>query len=169
MGSMGVGGDSSEIGDHPRLGHHHRTVYFLWMQLAGKYHCPDSITTIGDSAFAGCTSLTSITIPDSVTAFGAFAFSSCSSLKTVTIPDSVTTIEEHAFSRRTSLATLLVQPVSANLDAAEGRVLCRPRQQMVWTVMHVAERLEFLPSEMWMLIFTFVKHAHLRRHINERG
>ena len=44
------------------------------------------------------------------------------------------------------------------MDAAEKRVLCRSRQQMVWTVMHVAERLEILPSEMWMLIFTFVKH-----------
>lgn len=44
------------------------------------------------------------------------------------------------------------------VDAAEGRGLCRPRQQMVWTVMHVAERLEILPSEMWLLIFTFVKH-----------
>ena len=46
------------------------------------------------------------------------------------------------------------------LDAAEGRVLCRSRRQMVWTVMHIAERLEILPSEMWMLIFTFVKHEH---------
>ena len=34
----------------------------------------------------------------------------------------------------------------------------KSRQQMVWTVMHVAERLEILPSEMWLLIFTFVKH-----------
>ena len=44
------------------------------------------------------------------------------------------------------------------MDAADKRVLCRSRQQMVWTVMHVAERLEILPSEMWLLIFTFVKH-----------
>ena len=44
------------------------------------------------------------------------------------------------------------------VDAGEHRVLCRPRRQMVWIVMHVAERLEILPSEMWMLIFTFVKH-----------
>lgn len=44
------------------------------------------------------------------------------------------------------------------VDAAEGRELCQSRQQMVWTVLHVAERLEILPSEMWMLIFTFIKH-----------
>ena len=46
------------------------------------------------------------------------------------------------------------------VDAGEHRVLCRPRRQMVWMVMHVAERFEILPSEMWMLIFTFVKHEH---------
>ena len=46
------------------------------------------------------------------------------------------------------------------VDVGEHRVLCRPRRQMVWMVMHVAERLEILPSEMWMLIFTFVKHEH---------
>ena len=44
------------------------------------------------------------------------------------------------------------------VDAADKRVLCKSRQQMVWTVMHVAERLEILPSEMWLLIMTFVKH-----------
>ena len=47
------------------------------------------------------------------------------------------------------------------VDAGEHRVLCMPRRQMVWMVMHVAERLEILPSEMWLLIFTFVKHEHL--------
>ena len=46
------------------------------------------------------------------------------------------------------------------VDAGEHRVLCRSRQQMVWTVMHVAARLDIMPSEMWMLIFTFVKHEH---------
>ena len=46
------------------------------------------------------------------------------------------------------------------VDAGEHRVLCRSRRQMVWMVMHVAERLDILPSEMWMLIFTFVKHEH---------
>ena len=52
-------------------------------------------------------------------------------------------------------------------DAGQGRVLCPSRQQIVWTVMHVALRLEttstspvfadVLPPEMWMMIMTFVK------------
>ena len=59
---------------------------------------PDSVTSIGSSAFSGCSSLTSVTIPDSVTSIGSSAFSGCDSLKSVTIPDSVTSIGKGAFS-----------------------------------------------------------------------
>ena len=62
-----------------------------------EYTIPDSVTTIGDNAFANCISLTSITIPDNVTTIGRYAFTYCRSLTSVTIPDSVTTIGDHAF------------------------------------------------------------------------
>ena len=41
---------------------------------AGGYTIPNSVTSIGDSAFYGCTSLTSVTIADSVTNIGDSAF-----------------------------------------------------------------------------------------------
>ena len=41
-------------------------------------------TSIGDVAFAGCSSLTSVTIPDGVTNIGDVAFAGCSSLTSVT-------------------------------------------------------------------------------------
>ncbi|MBN2703660.1 MAG: leucine-rich repeat domain-containing protein [Pontiellaceae bacterium] len=59
---------------------------------------PDSVITIGDSAFSSCTGLTNITMGNSVISIGEKAFSWCSGLTSITIPDSVTTIGDSAFS-----------------------------------------------------------------------
>lgn len=46
----------------------------------GTYSIPSSVTSIDDLAFAGCSSLTSVTIPNSVTSIGNNAFRNCSNL-----------------------------------------------------------------------------------------
>ncbi len=58
---------------------------------------PDSVMSIGDSAFSGCRSLVNITIPNSVTSIGDSAFSGCSGLTSIIIPNSVTSIVSSAF------------------------------------------------------------------------
>ena len=67
-----------------------------------------SVTSIGDWAFCGCDSLTSITIPDSVTSLGSYAFYDCDRLDSVTIPNSVTSIGYEAFSDCNSLASVTI-------------------------------------------------------------
>lgn len=47
---------------------------------------PDSVTTIGDRAFYGCSGLTSVTIPNSVTTIGGLAFRGCQKLANIVIP-----------------------------------------------------------------------------------
>ncbi len=46
----------------------------------GNYTIPSSVTSIGDHAFFGCTSLVGVTIPNSVTSIGLAAFYRCASL-----------------------------------------------------------------------------------------
>ncbi|MBQ9077660.1 MAG: leucine-rich repeat protein [Muribaculaceae bacterium] len=58
---------------------------------------PNSVISIGSSAFSGCRNLTEITIPNSVTSIGSLAFFNCSGLTEVTIPNSVTVIGGYAF------------------------------------------------------------------------
>ena len=69
---------------------------------------PSSVTSIGNSAFYGCTSLTSISIPSSVTSIGNHAFYGCTSLASVEIPSSVTSIGEYAFFGCATLASIFI-------------------------------------------------------------
>ena len=69
---------------------------------------PNSVTSIGAYAFSNCYYLTSITIPDSVTSIGKLAFYSCDSLTSITISNSVTSIEERAFAYCSRLTSITI-------------------------------------------------------------
>ena len=69
---------------------------------------PEDATEIGDSAFSGCSSLTSVVIPEGVTEIGCSAFSGCSSLTYVAIPKSVMEIGKWAFQGCSSLTSVVI-------------------------------------------------------------
>ena len=84
---------------------------------------PNSVTSIGSAAFAYCFSLTSITLPNSVTTIGYTAFALCSSLTSITLPNSVTSIGFNAFydcSSLTSVTSLSCTPPSCGSDVFNG-------------------------------------------------
>ena len=69
---------------------------------------PDGVTNIGNSAFSGCSRLSSITIPEGVTSIGLHAFYKCGNLSSITIPDGVTSIGERTFYNCSSLSSITI-------------------------------------------------------------
>lgn len=58
---------------------------------------PEGVSSIGDNVFAQCSGLTSIIIPESVTSIGSSTFQDCSGLTSISIPDNVTIIDFNTF------------------------------------------------------------------------
>ena len=84
--------------------------YFERIGLITSVTIQEGVTSIGSSAFDGCTSLTTVTIPESVEILGGSAFSGCTSLTTVTIPDNskLTKIERYVFMDCSSLTAITI-------------------------------------------------------------
>ena len=69
---------------------------------------PNSVTSIKNSAFNSCYSLSSIEIPNSVTSIGSNAFFECFGLTSVVIPNSVTTIGDRIFQYCQNLTSVVI-------------------------------------------------------------
>ncbi len=97
----------------------------------GEYAIPSSVTSIGNSAFSGCSSLTGVTIPDSVTSIEDWAFNWCSGLTGVTIPKSVTRIGRAAFSDCRRLENIQVESGSKKYASVDGVLFDKDRTTLI--------------------------------------
>ena len=96
-----------------------------YSRYSGDFIIPESVnydgntykvTSIGESAFANCYDLTSITIPNSVTSIKNLSFYGCKGLTSLTIPNSVTSIGYSAFMGCTGLTSLTIPASVAFID-----------------------------------------------------
>ena len=87
---------------------------------------PSSVTSIGDYAFYNCSGLTSVNIPDGVTSIGEWAFYRCSGLTSVNIPDGVTSIGEWAFSGCSGLTKVIAPDLAAWCSISFGNQYANP-------------------------------------------
>ena len=95
-----------------------------------KVVIPTSVTSIGHNVFQGCSSLSEIVIPDSVTSIGNSAFSGCSSLSKIVIPTSVTSIGDWTFSGCSSLSEIVI-PSSVTCIGDDAFHGCRSLSKIV--------------------------------------
>ncbi len=112
--------------------------YFKDMNLLESVTLPDTVETIGESAFSGCTALqavpvsaglktiassafkncstlTEITLPEGAETIGEKAFDGCTGVLALNLPDSLKTVESYAFNGMSELKELVIPPNVENL------------------------------------------------------
>ena len=83
--------------------------------LEGGISLPDGLTSIGGSAFSGCSGLSTISLPDGLTSIGQSAFKGCSGLTSISLPDGLTSIDQYAFSGCSGLKSIILPPSLASV------------------------------------------------------
>ena len=86
---------------------------------SGSFTIPNTVTSVGNYAFAFCQGLTGVTIPSSVTNLGNFAFDFCTNLSSVTI-GSVTNFGSAVFAGCTNLSAIMVDPANSFYTSSNG-------------------------------------------------
>jgi hypothetical protein len=79
------------------------------------YTIPDTVTSIGNSAFAGCNKLTFVTMNNNVKKIGTNAFYNCTSLTTITLSQTLTSISNFMLSNCSSLINFLMPPLVTSI------------------------------------------------------
>lgn len=89
---------------------HYSPLYDIHHTQIQSVTIPESVTSIGDSAFAGCHNLDSVTINDAATSIGNRAFTECPLTTTLSLGKKITTIGDEAFYDCRGLTSVTIPP-----------------------------------------------------------
>ena len=97
--------------------------YAFWMNTAlEEIRIPNTVTELGESAFAYCTALTAVSA-QSLASMGALSFAGCTSLEVATFDGALTAIPEKAFMNCTALTTVAYPESVASASIADDAFL----------------------------------------------
>jgi hypothetical protein len=98
------------------LGRNMSTSLFSYTTTLVSLSISDSVKSIGNYAFRGCSGLSNLIISNSVTSIGNMAFESCSKLTELVIPNSVTLIDKSAFAGCDNLIEVILEDGTQTLS-----------------------------------------------------
>ncbi|MDE6792654.1 MAG: leucine-rich repeat protein, partial [Muribaculaceae bacterium] len=90
---------------------------FINGQLVQDLVIPETVTSIGDFTFYGCSNLTSVTLPETVTSIGSFTFYGCTGLTSVSLPEPLTSIGQSAFDNCKGLTSITLSKSLTNIGS----------------------------------------------------
>ena len=102
-----------------------------YKKIIEKVIIEKGVTSIGESAFKGCSNLKSITIPSSVTNIETRAFYGCRSLTSIKIPKSVTSIGDSIFEECSSLTSINVEESNQKYISVDGVLYNKNKTEII--------------------------------------
>lgn len=91
----------------------------------------NGVTSIGNYAFNGCSSLSGVTIAASVTGIGGNAFAGCTALRSIEIPANVSSIAATAFANCSALTTIQVNANNKTYTSVDGILFTKDKTTLV--------------------------------------
>ena len=112
---------------------------------------PDGVRSIGDRAFAGCSSLKSIIIPSGVEVIRPLAFLNCKNLTSVSFPDTLRLIDARAFSGCANLFKIdLPEGVELGTDCFAGTAWQREKNRILSSKLERCEEMDKEETLKWI-------------------
>lgn len=115
-GVVGISGDAYSVSYLLRCVSDADNRNYAYSNAIRKVELGNNITSIGDNAFSGCHSLSSISMPTAINRINSYAFKNCFHMVSISIPSNVKSISDSTFSSCYSLSSISIPSALANID-----------------------------------------------------